>query len=83
MKKGIETDGPGWTGQRILLVEDNLANQHVIKAMLAPLKCRIDVVGSGREAIEALSRASYHVALMNCQIARSGRVRMHKGSQGP
>ena len=52
-----------------LIAEDNQLNQEVIKAMLEALcRCEIDIVGTGREALQAWSRSSYTLILMDCQM---------------
>ena len=53
---------------RILVVDDNLVNQHVIVAMLKRFGCDADVVGNGRLAVEAVGRTAYDVVLMDCQM---------------
>ena len=59
----------GETGRpSILIAEDNLINQKVIERMVQKLGYRADLVGNGREALEALSRLSYGLVFMDCQM---------------
>ena len=53
---------------RILLVEDNIINQKVALASLAKLGCSTEAAANGFEVLEALSRASYDLILMDCQM---------------
>ena len=53
---------------KILIAEDNPVNQKVLIKMLEKLDCRIDVVGNGSEAIDALSRVPYDVVLMDMMM---------------
>jgi signal transduction histidine kinase/DNA-binding response OmpR family regulator len=54
---------------RVLVAEDNLVNQEVTRGMLESLGCRVEVAGTGREAVEALAGASrYDVVFMDCQM---------------
>lgn len=54
----------------ILVVEDQAANQIVIRQQLAKLGYTIDLAKHGREALERLAQpnASYQLVLMDCQM---------------
>ena len=57
-----------WSHLRILLAEDNRVNQEVVMATLAQFGCRVDVVNNGQEALTAMTRESYDIVLMDCQM---------------
>ena len=57
-----------WTGTRILLAEDDAVNQQVMEGMAEELGCSIDVVGTGRAALDALRQAAYDVLFMDVQM---------------
>lgn len=50
---------------RVLLAEDSPANQVVFKAMLEKTGYQVDIVGNGREAVEATEKFPYDVILMD------------------
>jgi CheY-like chemotaxis protein len=52
----------------VLVAEDNTINQKVVLAMLARLGCRVDLVVTGREAVEAVGRSKYDVVFMDLQM---------------
>lgn len=52
----------------VLVAEDNPTNQKVARLMLERLGCRVDAVGDGYEAVEAVRRFNYDLVLMDCQM---------------
>ncbi len=52
----------------ILLAEDNEVNQRVATAMLEGRGHMVDVVGNGREAVDAVQEKLYDVVLMDVQM---------------
>ncbi|MFT6348513.1 MAG: PAS domain S-box-containing protein [Psychromonas sp.] len=53
---------------RVLLAEDNPANQMVIKSILEFAKLRVDVVSNGYEAVEAVRNLPYDIVLMDISM---------------
>ncbi|MCV0393893.1 MAG: response regulator [Rhizobiaceae bacterium] len=56
------------SGLRLLVAEDNVVNQQVVRGLLASLGHTADVVSNGREAVKAIERGSYSAILMDCQM---------------
>ncbi len=53
---------------RVLLAEDQEVNQIVASELLAEAGIAFDVVGDGRQAVEAVRRTTYDLVLMDCQM---------------
>jgi CheY-like chemotaxis protein len=53
---------------RVLLAEDNAVNQRLGRLMVEKLGHRVDTVGNGLEAIEAVQRVPYDVVLMDVEM---------------
>ena len=58
---------------RVLLAEDDPVSQRVVARLLQQIGCRVDVVGDGQAAIEAVvgrgfGRDRYSLVLMDCQM---------------
>jgi signal transduction histidine kinase/DNA-binding response OmpR family regulator len=54
--------------RRVLVAEDNLVNQKVVRATLEKMSYRVDIVSNGAEAIAAWETGRYHIILMDCQM---------------
>ena len=59
---------PQSTGCRVLIVDDNRANQQVATAMLEKLNCQASVAENGQKALERVSREHYDLVLMDCNM---------------
>ncbi len=53
---------------RILVVEDNLANQKVARIMMEKLGCRVEVAENGRQALDRLKAEFFDLVFMDCQM---------------
>jgi len=53
---------------RILLADDNVVNQKVGSATLTRFGYRADIVGNGKQVLEALGRQSYDLILMDVHM---------------
>lgn len=58
----------GLLGLRILVAEDNHANQTVAIGMLNRLGCHPEVVFNGTEAVTAVNSGNYDLVLMDCHM---------------
>ena len=52
----------------VLVVEDNVVNQEVARAMLTELGCSLRVASDGREALAALRDDVFDLVFMDCQM---------------
>ena len=55
-------------GLRILAAEDNPTNVLVLRAFLGSLSAEVTVVSNGREAVEAFTRQTFDIVLMDVQM---------------
>jgi two-component system sensor histidine kinase/response regulator len=52
----------------VLLAEDAQLNQQLVSMLLKRFGCRVDVVATGQEAIEAFNKGTYDMILMDCEM---------------
>jgi len=53
---------------RILVVEDSLVNQEIVKEFLESVDCQIAIATNGQEAINFTESEEYDLILMDCQM---------------
>lgn len=53
---------------KVLVVEDNVTNQQVAKAMLSKLNLEVDIANDGKEAIEKLKKNDYDIVFMDIEM---------------
>ena len=53
---------------RVLVAEDNLTNQIVVRGMLELLGCRVAMADNGRKAVIMAKQDQYDIILMDCQM---------------
>ncbi len=56
------------TGLKLLVVEDNPANQMVARLLLCKMGHAVEIVGNGQEALERLDRENFDAVIMDCQM---------------
>jgi CheY-like chemotaxis protein/HPt (histidine-containing phosphotransfer) domain-containing protein len=64
----VEAPPPTGTPLRVLLAEDDTVSQKLLAYLLQKIDCRIDVVGDGRAALQAIERQTYDIALLDVQM---------------
>ena len=64
---GAAAHGPA-TPLRVLVAEDNLVNQRVLRLQLERLGHHVETVANGAEALEALALAPYDALLVDLQM---------------
>jgi CheY-like chemotaxis protein len=73
------------TAVRILVADDHAINRQLAKRQLGALGCTVDVVETGREALEAVMRAPYDLIFMDCHMPEmdgweaTEEIRRHEG----
>jgi PAS domain S-box-containing protein len=82
-RRFFEISGIFAPGIRILLAEDNVANQKVATAILTRFGLSPDIANNGREAVELLQKAQYDLVLMDMQMPETDGVEAAKIIRNP
>ncbi len=64
----VSRDDERDAGRLILVAEDNVTNQVVLKMQLTRLGYAFDIVDNGHEALKALEKESYNLILTDCHM---------------
>ena len=64
----LVADDGALSRMRLLVAEDNLVNQKVIRQMLKKIGCQADIVVNGAQAGAAVQRGDYDVVFMDIQM---------------
>jgi CheY-like chemotaxis protein len=76
------------TTRRVLVAEDDAINRKVVSHMLERRGWVVDVVGNGREAVEAVARHRYDLVVLDCEMpevdgyAASAAIRAREAGRG-
>ena len=65
IRPDVKSDG---AGLRLLVVEDNQANQLVVKMLLARMGHAVEIAADGEQALARLAEAAFDAVLMDCQM---------------
>jgi len=53
---------------RVLVAEDNVVNQRLVKRLLEKLGCRVDIAVDGHEAVRMAAEQRYAIVFMDCSM---------------
>lgn len=65
---GLSANALPFDGRRVLAVDDNPVNLHVIERMLARLGCQVDTAAGGELALSHSADHMYDLILMDCHM---------------
>ena len=56
------------SGVRVLVAEDNVVNQTIVRKLLEDVGCRVEVASNGRHAVAQWEEGEFDLILMDCQM---------------
>ena len=65
---GAGVPAPARSGLSVLLVEDNVVNQTLARALLKRMGHTVTSVNNGQEAVDAVAVQAFDIVLMDCQM---------------
>ena len=65
---GVPAPAPERSGLSVLLVEDNVVNQTLARALLKRMGHTVTSVNNGQEAVQAVAVQAFDIVLMDCQM---------------
>jgi len=68
ISSSLEIDLEKFRDKKILVVEDTVDNQTLVRLFLAKTNAQIDFVDNGREGVEAIRKTAYDIVLMDMQM---------------
>lgn len=68
IESNSESGFTNFSNLRMLVAEDNMVNQKLIKIMLDKIGCSSDIVNNGQEAVDAVDRSHYDLVFMDLQM---------------
>ena len=68
VQKNISREFHTPNNNSVLVVEDNVINQKVIKGLLNKLNIEIDIANNGQEALDKLKDRTFDLVFMDCQM---------------
>ncbi len=78
IKEDKNIDDINFSGKKILLVEDNKANQMFMKVVLKKMNLEFDVANDGLEAVEQFKLSNYDAILMDENMPNMGGIEATK-----
>ncbi|MBU6234728.1 MAG: response regulator [Alphaproteobacteria bacterium] len=78
----------GYSGAKILVVDDSPVNQEVARRMLEKFGCEVSIAENGEEACKAIENGDFKLVFMDCQMPvmdgyeATGAIRAREASMG-